>query len=224
MGLKQRGLVFATFFGSCIAIAFLLASLTTNQWVYSKAVRTNSTKATGEINYGLFSGIKSLDVGYGMRSTPINVFELVNNEPNLMDFWLWLGAAAGTASGLITSAVGAITSVLKAASAAKKRVTMVLLFVANWLSIISHIIAFVCWLVQFIIYLKHNVLPSDDLKINWHTRGLASLGLSFYFVIISMFFVMINICILTYVHLSEKREQRFIDQPDEDKTNAIMLY
>lgn len=43
MGLKQRGLVFATFFGSCIAIAFLLASLTTNQWVYSKAVRTNST-------------------------------------------------------------------------------------------------------------------------------------------------------------------------------------
>lgn len=55
----------------------------------------------------------------------------MRQEPESMNYWLWLGAALGVGFGLLSSAIGAIASVLKSASMSKKRGTLILLFISN---------------------------------------------------------------------------------------------
>jgi len=55
----------------------------------------------------------------------------IRSEPEVMNYWLWLGAALGTGFGLFSSAIGAIASVLKSASASRKHGTVVLLIISN---------------------------------------------------------------------------------------------
>lgn len=76
MSIQTRGLVFATFFGNCLVVGLLVASLTTNYWVHSSAAKRHSNvtsrEATGHLNFGLFSGYKELDVGFGTRPDTID--------------------------------------------------------------------------------------------------------------------------------------------------------
>lgn len=226
MSLKTRGLVFATFFGSCLAVGLLLVSLTTNHWVRASAKRWNSTESNGDIYYGLFSGTKDLNVGYGLRPHSVNLVSFIRSEPNVMNYWLWLLTALGTGFGLFSSAVAAVASVLKAASAAKKHGTMVLLLISNSSSAIAQIIAFICWIVQFYMHLTHNVLAVEDRNNLWYSNGLAYLGYSFWLVILSTIIVIVNLIIL---HIARKNEYRNrkgrIEPPCEEKNQiAIMLY
>lgn len=131
MSIKTRGLVFATFFGNCIVVGVLMATLTTDHWITADAKRYNSTNATGLINFGLFTGVQTLNVGIGNRTTKIDVLEFMRKEPHTMSYWLWLGAFLGTGFALFSSAVGAIASVIKSASMSKKRGTMYLLLISN---------------------------------------------------------------------------------------------
>lgn len=71
MSLRTRALVFSTFFGSCLAIGLLLASMTTNHWVRAYPRRGNSTEAKGDVNLGLFYGQHHLNPGFGVRTTQI---------------------------------------------------------------------------------------------------------------------------------------------------------
>lgn len=75
MSIKTRGLVFATFFGNCLVVGLLVASMTTDYWIQAQAKR-NSTGTTsaadGRVNFGLFSGYKNLNVGYGTRPLAID--------------------------------------------------------------------------------------------------------------------------------------------------------
>lgn len=72
MSLKTRGIVFATFFGSCLIVGLLVAALTTDNWVQSGARRYNSTESQGRVHFGLFSGQKHLNVAYGWRQHDID--------------------------------------------------------------------------------------------------------------------------------------------------------
>lgn len=65
--LKTRGLVFATFFGSCIIIGLLVAALTTEYWIEAQAKVANEDKAEGNVRFGLFSASKSLNKRWGWR-------------------------------------------------------------------------------------------------------------------------------------------------------------
>ncbi|XP_058840214.1 uncharacterized protein LOC131695732 [Topomyia yanbarensis] len=225
MSLKTRGIVFATFFGSCLVVGLMVAALTTDNWVQSNAKR-NSTESQGRIHFGLFAGQKHLNVAYGWRLHEINVLEVLRNEPDVMSYWLWLGTAIGTGLGALSGAVGAVASVLKSSSASKKSGTMLVLFVSNLLSGLSQLLSFVCWLIQFYQYLTHNVLIEDDRKNNWSSQGLASLGTSFYFVVGGIVVVIINIILLVVAVKMEKRERNRVLEPltDEKTQGAIMLY
>lgn len=69
MNVFKRGMIFLTFIGSCFAIALLVASLGTKQWVNAKAKRTsNPHESDGKIQFGLFDGRKELNVAYGWRT------------------------------------------------------------------------------------------------------------------------------------------------------------
>lgn len=69
----KRGMIFVTFFGSCFAIALLVASLGTKHWVNAAAKRTsNPEESDGRIHFGLFDGKKELNVAYGWRTYDID--------------------------------------------------------------------------------------------------------------------------------------------------------
>ena len=66
-------MIFVTFFGSCIAMALLVASLGTKQWANAKAKRQkNPHESDGRISFGLFDGNKELNVAYGWRTYEID--------------------------------------------------------------------------------------------------------------------------------------------------------
>ncbi|XP_055524541.1 uncharacterized protein LOC129718135 [Wyeomyia smithii] len=226
MSLKTRGIVFATFFGSCLIVGLLVAALTTDNWVQSSAKRFNSTESQGRIHFGLFNGQRHLNVAFGWRRHDVNVLAVIQDEPDVMSYWLWLGTTVGVGLGALSGAVGAIASVLKSSSASKKSGTILVLFISNVLSGLSQILSFVCWLLQFVQYLRHNVLIEEDRKNNWYSTGLATLGASFYFVVAGFVVVIINIVLLTVAVKMEKRERnQMLEPPTDEKTQgAIMLY
>jgi len=70
MNLYKRGMIFVTFLGCCLALGLLVGALGTPFWVVSSAVRIpNPDNSDGAINFGIFTGRKSLNVGYGARTT-----------------------------------------------------------------------------------------------------------------------------------------------------------
>lgn len=87
-------------------------------------------------------------------------------------------------------------------------------------------LAFICWIAEFYGYLKTNVLIAEDRK-HWHTMHLSDFGHSFYFVLIGILFVIVNLVILIVVVMMENRERRPVRRPeptDEKTVGAIMLY
>lgn len=72
MNLKSRGLVFATFFGNCLVIGLLVAGLTTEHWIHASGKRPSVDKSDGKVTFGLLSGQKCLNVGYGDRIDTID--------------------------------------------------------------------------------------------------------------------------------------------------------
>lgn len=68
MNVFKRGMIFVTFFGSCFAIALLLASLGTRQWVVARAKSSKNPDSDGRVQLGLFDGKKELNVAYGWRT------------------------------------------------------------------------------------------------------------------------------------------------------------
>ncbi|XP_037950112.1 uncharacterized protein LOC119681107 [Teleopsis dalmanni] len=225
MNIRTRALIFSTFFGSCVALGLLLVSLTTNHWVRATPRRSTAPESKGEVNYGLFYGNIDLDSGIGLRTTSVNVYTLLQTEPDTMNFWLWLITTLSTGFALLSCAIGAIAAVLKAASAARKRPSMVLLFASNISAAVTQVVAFITWLVHFYQYLIHNVLTVKDIELKWYSHGLAYLGYSFYLVIASTLVVLLNLIILLYARRSEVRNGHRLEPPSEQKNiSAIMLY
>ncbi|KOB65282.1 Clarin-3 [Operophtera brumata] len=64
LNLFKRSMIFATFFGSCLCIALIVASLGTTHWIDARARRTsNPEESEGRISFGLFEGHKELNYG-----------------------------------------------------------------------------------------------------------------------------------------------------------------
>lgn len=73
MNLYKRGLIFATFLGCSLSVAFLAASLSTEHWVYGNVNRlTNPSESEGHVFFGLLKGKRELNVGYGWRTYTIS--------------------------------------------------------------------------------------------------------------------------------------------------------
>lgn len=69
MNFYKRGLIFATFLGCCLSLSFLAASLSTDRWVIARVQRsTNPSESDGHVFFGLFTGRRELNVGYGWRT------------------------------------------------------------------------------------------------------------------------------------------------------------
>lgn len=163
---------------------------------------------------------------YILPLTIFSVYTLIQNEPDIMNFWLWLLTTLGTGIGLLSSLVSAILALWKAAASTHKSYSIFWLIFTSIVSLLSQMSAFISWLIHFIQYLRRNVLSLEDRRLKWRSQGSVFLGYSFYLVVLGTIVVLCNIAILLRVRSeNHKRKERVDPNLYEHKYNgAIMLY
>ncbi|KAJ3643083.1 hypothetical protein Zmor_025819 [Zophobas morio] len=225
MNLFKRGMIFVTFFGSCIAMALLVASLGTKQWANAKAKRQkNPHESDGRISFGLFDGKKELNVAYGWRTYEIDVVHLLKYEPEFLIYWFWLGTLVGVCGGLLFSALSAVFAAINTATSTSRRLSSTSgLYVWNSLALFADVIAIAFWIAQFYLRIQYNVLSREDRDNDWTSEYMAELGYSFWFVVGAAVASFVNI-IIVFIANSEKEVDTVIPVLEEKTNGAIMLY
>lgn len=222
--LLPKLLIFATFFGSCIAIGLILSALVTTNWIVATPqLVSGSTSPTtkGFIQFGLFNYQKTLNHGYGERKSNFSVLEAIKSEPELMSYYLWLFTTLGTGFALFSSTFAAVASVI---GTIRKDGGVFVMVVSNVAAGIGQLVAFICWTIQFAQYLTHNVLMQQD-QGRWTSKDQSTFGYSFYLIILSFFLVLINIILLTISARIQREHRKSLEGPVEEKEgNSIMLY
>lgn len=151
----------------------------------------------------------------------------MRDEPDLLNYWLWLGTNVGAGLGAFAAAVSAVAGVVKSAAPKKKKGALVLLFVSHVSAALATSLSFICWAVHFVQQLMHNIVIQSDRDQKWYTQHV-HLGHSFYFVVASFCLILLNIlliCLAVHWERNDQRRRRHIAEPPVDeKTGAIMLY
>ncbi|CAG9569542.1 unnamed protein product [Danaus chrysippus] len=217
LNLFKRSMIFATFFGSCLCIALIVASLGTTHWVDARAKRlSNTLDSEGRISFGLFEGHKELNFGgYGWRYYEFSI--RTGTHPARR--WAWCGTAAQLAAAL--AAAGGACLLAALGSAARNACSPKPLLVCNGATVLFSLGAIAVWLTEFFLRLQHNVMSDEDLANTWSSDMTADLGTSFWLVVTSCIAAFINIiCILVAASETEPNAPAL-----EEKLNgAIMLY
>ncbi|XP_026729019.1 uncharacterized protein LOC113494766 [Trichoplusia ni] len=219
LNLFKRSMIFATFFGSCLCIALIVASLGTTHWIDARARRTsNPLESEGRISFGLFEGRKELNPGYGLRVRDFSV--KAGTHPSRR--WAWCGTAALLAASLLSAGGACVLAAL--GSAARARCPPRPLLVSNSLAVLFSLGAIAVWLTEYFLRLQHNVMSDEDLANTWTSDETADLGLSFWLVVAASIAAFVNnICIL--IAMADGRDIDTIAPALEEKVNgAIMLY
>ncbi|XP_075986582.1 uncharacterized protein LOC142983540 [Anticarsia gemmatalis] len=219
LNLFKRSMIFATFFGSCLCIALIVASLGTTHWIDARARRTsNSLESEGRISFGLFEGHKELNFGYGWRNHDFSI--KAGTHPARR--WAWCGTAALLGASLVSAGGACILAAL--GSAARARCSPRPLLVSNSLAVLCSLGAIAVWLTEYFLRLQHNVMSDEDLANTWSSDGTADLGLSFWLVVSASIVAFINdVCVL--IAMADGRDVDTIAPALEEKVNgAIMLY
>ncbi|KAF9409859.1 hypothetical protein HW555_010892, partial [Spodoptera exigua] len=200
-----RSMIFATFFGSCLCIALIVASLGTTHWIDARARKTtNLLESEGRISFGLFEGRKELNPAYGWRIYDFSV--KAGTHPARR--WAWCGTAALLAASVLSAGGACVLAALGSAARA-------LLFSLGAIAV---------WLTEYFLRLQHNVMSDEDLANRWSSDDTADLGLSFWLVVAASITAFVNdVCIL--IAMADGRDMDTIAPALEEKVNgAIMLY
>lgn len=226
MELFRRGAIFATFFGSCLAIALLVAALGTKFWVVARARRIpNPSESDGRVHFGLFDGKKELNVAYGWRTYEIDIVSEMRPPRQLLTWGLWLGTVASVGCGLLFAALAAFFAVVNTAATPPGPITAVPgLYLWNSVAMLFDLAAVSLWTVQYYQKLQDNVMSIEDLDNMWTSAGMAHLGYSFWFVVGGAIVHALNM-VAIYVGTRRSRHKD-VPQPMMEMKNsgAIMLY
>lgn len=226
MNLWKRGMVFATFLGSCLALGLLVAALTTPRWVTARAVRTsNPAESQGRVALGLFHGRKELNVAYGWRSYDVNVVDLARAEEDLLLFGLWVATICSLGGALLFCSLAGVFAVINTATTPIGALTGVPgLYLWNTLAMLLDLGAVGLWAVQFHQKLQFNVMTREDRENYWVSTNMATFGASFWFVVGAAVVHALNMTAI-YFGTREPREKTAPAPMLEEKGNgAIMLY
>jgi len=202
MNFKKRCLIFVTFFGSCLAIALLAASLGTKYWVqatcYRNSTQESRIKSNGTVHFGLFEGTKVLNVGLGDRETEFLMLDVLYAERDLVMYELYMATVATVCGGILFGIIAAMMAIINTASNPTEQICHIPgLYTFNGIALFSTLAAIVTWMVQFYLVLTHNVLTYQDRQQKWVSSGLAIFGSSFWMVVIAGVVFVINIIIIS---------------------------
>jgi len=225
MNVYRRGLILATFMGCCASLVLLSASLSTDHWVQSNVHRmTSPFESSGRVHFGLFSGKRELNVGYGWRIYAISVGELMNAEPDFLHFGLWITSVSAISGAIVSTLIGAFMSIVNTAiTPVQPMAARAGLFVFNIASLLLVTTGAVAWIVHFYLRMARNILVQEDRDNHWSSEGHAHLGYSFWFVIGSAFCHAINIVLLVLVSADE-RKKLAKSLPTEKYNGTVLLY
>lgn len=229
MNILKRGMVFVTFFGCCFAIALMAAAMSTKYWLVAEAIQIrrnppDSTpeirlNSTGHVNFGLFQGRKSLNVGFGER---IHGFDVPHEDPEFMSYGLWVGTISCLVIGMVFAVVGALFAVINTATTPVETITGVPgLYIWNSMAALFNLICVILWAVQFHQHLSKNVLLYDADN-GWTTEGMEVFGYSFWLVVVAIIVHVANIVII-FVGTYERKIKEQVEKPEEKSVN-LMLY
>ncbi|XP_064465884.1 clarin-3-like [Ornithodoros turicata] len=237
MDLVQRVFTFLTFFVCCGCLAFLTVSLATQEWISAKPFMLvyvtndsipqseNEGKFRGEVTFGLFHGKKVLNYGLGPRHSTFSLKEEMTKNPTLMIFALWLVTVLGISLAIIFGLVSCIFAVINSVMTPVETVTgRVGLYLWNGVGALFCLTAIIAWVVQFYLKLQRNVMTVEEQQDRWTSDGRASLGYSFYFLVVALGLFCVNICILAITSLQPwewKKPKRIAPKNPE---GVIMLY
>ncbi|KAH6948842.1 hypothetical protein HPB50_026578 [Hyalomma asiaticum] len=237
MDLVQRVFTFLTFFVCCGCLAFLTVSLATQEWIEAKPVMLvyvsnnsiqqdeNEGKFKGEVSFGLFHGKKTLNYGLGPRHSTFSIKEELQKNPTLMIFGLWLvtvlGISLAVVFGLVSCIFAIVNSVMTPVEAITGRAG---LYLWNTVGGLFCLVAIISWVVQFYLKLSHNVMTQDEQNDKWTSEGRASLGYSFYFLVVALVLFSLNVCILVVASLQPWGWKKPKHITPKNPEGVIMLY
>ncbi|XP_059469193.1 clarin-2-like [Neocloeon triangulifer] len=228
MNFYKRGMIFVTFLGCCLALGLLVGALGTPYWVLSTAERIpNTEKSDGSIHFGIFTGRKSLNVGYGTRTTEFQVEELMllDADAFALNRVYWWGTVGGLTAGLLLATLSAILAALNTAVTPASALPGIPgIYLCNSLAVAANVATLAFWGVAFHKSFQYNVLTREDLENHWTTDGKAYFGFSFWLVIGAAVVHILNILILA-IGTRDRESRSTVTPVVEEKTNgAIMLY
>lgn len=232
----KRILTFFTFFICCGCLAFLSASLATQEWIIAKPVKikpeslSNVTaddhkKFRGELHFGLFEGYKILNHGFGDRKSYILIQQEITKNPELMIFGLWLFTIMCVALAVLFALISAIFAVINTVVTPVEVVTGVAgLYLWNGVGGLFSAGAVVSWVAQFYSKLRKNVMTKEEIEQQWISEDKAMFGYSFWFVVVAFILFVLNVIITTLAIRQPWERRKPKISLNKNPEGIIMLY
>ncbi|KAH8019778.1 hypothetical protein HPB51_021867 [Rhipicephalus microplus] len=151
--------------------------------------------------------------------------EELQKNPTLMIFGLWLvtvlGISLAVVFGLVSCIFAIVNSVMTPVEAITGRAG---LYLWNIVGGLFCLVAIISWMVQFFLKLSHNVMTQDEQNDKWTSDGRASLGYSFYFLVVTLVLFSLNVCILVVASLQPWGWKKPKHITPKNPEGVIMLY
>ena len=116
VSLRQRSVIFFTFLLACLALALLAGGLGTRYWIVAQAVRQSNTNSSGFIHFGLFEGTRKLDYGFGERTRPMDIVDILYRERTFMVKELYVATIVCICVSMLFGIIAAMSAIVNTAS------------------------------------------------------------------------------------------------------------
>lgn len=225
-------MIFITFFGNCLAISLLAASLGTKYWITAQCKRLeNAEKSDGNVNFGLFEYEANLNYGAGERNYQDNMLGpegIMYHERSLMVYELYIATISTVVAAIVFGIISAMLAIVNTGSNPVEAICHIPgLYLWNGLALFASVSAFITWIVQFYVKLQHNVLTREYRdKGKWTSEGRASFGFSFALVVIASGLFIMNLIIIFFATRDpyRSRKAKLISSVPGKQAGDTMLY
>lgn len=116
VSLRERSLIFFTFLLACLGLALLAGGLGTRYWIVAQAERPSNNKSSGFIHFGLFEGTKRLNHGFGERSHPMDITDILYRERTFMVKELYVATIVCICVSMLFGIIAAMSAIVNTAS------------------------------------------------------------------------------------------------------------
>lgn len=232
MDIVQKILIYLTFIICFGCLILLSVSLATEEWLKSKPIierdgpnNTTGRKFEGEINFGLFSGKKNLNFGFGDRPSTIVIKTILKEDSPMIIYGLWLFTVLSVALSMLFGLVGAIFAVINSVTTPVELITGIPgLYLWNGMGALFSLGAVISWVLQYYMKLKKNVMTKEELKSKWDSNNRSYFGYSFILVIVALCLYVINIIIVIIIIKQPWKIKVPKTKIQKNPEGVIMLY
>lgn len=176
--------------------------MATDFWVVAKGKRVGSptvAKSSGNINFGLFKGMKRLDSGLGERIFTFKVTDLPAKQPAFMIYSVWMATIGTLCAAIVFTIIVVVFGIINTAVTPVEFITGVPgLYVWHGIAAFFECCSLVLWSVQFYSRLQYSVFWASEQQQGWSSQDMASFGYSFWLVVGALCCHLVCVLLLCY--------------------------